>query len=55
MTTIVVFNQYYYPIRLLLLGMKCLFENQDLLMFGLKLDSNFHPLEVVDRGSEKQR
>ena len=23
-------------------------------MFGLKLNSNFHPLEVVDRGSETQ-
>ena len=33
-----------------------MFKHRDLQMFGLKLDnmSNFHPLEVVDRGSETQ-
>ena len=37
--------------------MKCLFEHQDLKMFGLKLNKymkNFHPLEVVSRCSETQ-
>ena len=34
-----------------------MFKNHDLQMFGLKLNtqmSNFHPLKVVDRGSETQ-
>ena len=33
--------------------MELVFKHQDLQMFGLKL-SNFHPLEVADRGSETQ-
>ena len=31
-----------------------MFKHQDLLMFGLKLNSCFHPLEVVGRGSKTQ-
>ena len=37
-----------------ILGLKCAFKHQDLLMFGLKYDYNFQPLEVVVRGSETQ-
>ena len=35
---------------------KCVFERQDLQMFGLKLDNmgNFHSLEDAGRGSETQ-
>ena len=38
------------------LGTKCVFKHQDLQMVGPNLTnvSNFHPLEVVDRGSETQ-
>ena len=54
---IVVFNPCYLPIKSLLLGTKLVFKHQDLLKFGLKLNnmSNFHPLDVVGRGSETQR
>ena len=39
-----------------LLGMKWVVKHQDLQMFDVTLNntSNFHPLEVVDRGSETQ-
>ena len=33
--------------------MKCVFEHTYFQMFGLNW-SNFHPVEVVDRGSETQ-
>ena len=38
------------------MGIKCVFKHQDLQMFWLKLTniSNFHPLQVVGRGSETQ-
>ena len=42
---IVVFNPFYYSIKSLLLGTKCVFSHQDLDMFGLKL--NFQPHEVI--------
>ena len=50
--TSVVFNPLYLPINSLLLGIKWLFKQQNLYMFGLKLDtymSNFQPLEVAFR------
>ena len=31
-----------------------MFKDEDLQMFGLKLNSNFHALEVVSRGSDPQ-
>ena len=36
--------------------MTCVLKHQDLQMFSLKLNtlSNFHPLDVVGRGSETQ-
>ena len=35
--------------------MKCVLKHQHYQMFGLKLNKcNFHPLEVVGRGSETQ-
>ena len=36
--TIVVFNPFYQPFKSLLLGTKCVFEHQDLQMFGLILN-----------------
>ena len=36
------------------LGMKCLYKHQDLQLLVLKYISNFHPLEVVVRGSKTQ-
>ena len=36
------------------MGMKCVFENQYLEMFGFKLSHIFHQLEVVCRGNEAQ-
>ena len=36
--TIVVSNPFYLPIKSLLLVMKCVFQRQDLQMFGLKLN-----------------
>ena len=50
------YNQFYAPIKSLLLRMKYVFKNKDLQMFDLKLTSmsNFHPFEVVDCGSEAQ-
>ena len=41
----------------MLLGAKCVFKHQDLQMFCLTLSicmRNFHPLEVVGRGSKTQ-
>ena len=43
--------------KLPILGTKGVFKHQDLQMFGLQIYtnmSNFHPLEVVGRGSEIQ-
>ena len=51
-TTIIDVNLLRYPIKALMLGMKCVFKHQDLQMFGLKLN-NINPLEVVGWGSEK--
>ena len=57
-TTIVIFYLFYWSAKSqLVLEIKWLFKNQDLYMFGLKLNkfmSHFQPLEVVDRGSETQ-
>ena len=40
----------------MLSGLKCIFSDQYLQIFGHKLNnmSDFHPLEVVGRGSETQ-
>ena len=56
-TTIFVFNLLYLSIKSLLLGMKWVSKNQDLQIFELRFNKciiNFHPLEVVGRGSETQ-
>ena len=48
---------FYYPFKSQLFGTNCVFKHQDLKMFDLKLNTdmdNFHPFEVVDRGSETQ-
>ena len=43
--------------QIMLFGMKCVSKHQYLQIFVYKINkyiSNFHPLEVVDRGSETQ-
>ena len=45
--TIIAFNPFYQPIKSLLLGMKCVLEHQDLLIFGLRLYANGVHLRAV--------
>ena len=46
----------YQPFQPFLSGTKYVFKNQDVQMFGVKLNKYkyFHPLHVVGRGSETQ-
>ena len=52
----VVFNLFDWSTKSPLLGKKCASKHQDLQIFLLRLRNmgNFHPLEVVSRGSETQ-
>ena len=52
-TTIVVFNPFYYSTKSLILGRKFVSKHQDLQIFVLKLNK-YQSLKVVDRGSETQ-
>ena len=45
-----VLDLFYFQIESLSMGMKWVFKHQDYV-----IRSNFHPLEVVGRGSERQR
>ena len=55
-TTIVVFDLFYWSIKSLLLGMKCVSKHHicKYLCSNLTNTSNFQSLEVVGRGSETQ-
>ena len=55
-TTIVVFDLFYDSTKSLLLGMKCVSEDQDLQYLRLNKTniSDFQPLEIVGRRSETQ-
>ena len=55
LATIGVFDLFYQPIKSLLLGMKRVFKQKDkCLVPYLTNMCNFHPLEVVGRGSQTQ-
>ena len=48
------FNQFYHPMKSLLLGANRVLKHQDSQIFAPKFRNIFHLLQVVGRGSETQ-